>query len=196
MPNRMSPLAKALKSGRFGAESAKVKGVTLSEHPVENLVQVVGWGDFKTAVIPGLKQLGFKDIGGFRVGQSTDGITLFRTAPDRVLVMGYPISSLSDSLTDNSSLAVLDLSHSRTRIVIEGAGAEQVMARLAPIDFRQAAMPVNDFVQTGIHHIGVLVHRTAKMRFEILVPVTWARSVWELICLNATPFGYTVKAAA
>ncbi len=76
------------------------------------------------------------------------------------------------------------------------ARAEEVMARLAPIDFRASSMPVDSFVQTGIHHVGVLIHRTTEMQFEILTPVTWARSVWELICLNATPFGYHVEGKA
>jgi len=31
------------------------------------------------------------------------------------------------------------------------------------------------------------------MRFDIFTPVTWARSIWELICLNAAPFGYNVE---
>lgn len=196
MPNPTSPLAMAMKSGRFGAQCAKGEGVAISEHSIENLVQIAGWGDFKAAVSSGLKQLGFNDVGGYRTSQGIDDIRLFRTAPDRILIMGQPIGGFSGSLTDNNLLAVLDLSHSRTRIVIEGAEVEQVLARLAPIDFRAAAMPIDSFVQTGIHHIGVLIHRTSEIRFEILVPVTWARSVWELICLNATPFGYNVEAAA
>lgn len=48
----------------------------------------------------------------------------------------------------------------------------------------------------GIHRVGVLIHRTSEARFEIFTPVTWARSVWELLCLNATPFGYSVEVAA
>ena len=81
-------------------------------------------------------------------------------------------------------------------IIVDGTAAEEVMARLAPIDFRASSMPVEGFVQTGIHHVGVLVHRSDKMQFEIFTPVTWARSVWELICLNAAPFGYIVEGKA
>ena len=54
----------------------------------------------------------------------------------------------------------------------------------------------HSFVQTGIHHVSVLIHRKNEMEFEIFTPVTWARSVWELICLNAAPFGYIVESEA
>ena len=61
-------------------------------------------------------------------------------------------------------------------IIVDGTAAEEVMARLAPIDFRASSMPVEGFVQTGIHHVGVLVHRSDEMQFEIFTPATWARN--------------------
>ncbi len=196
MPEILSPLADIYEPGSFGASFENGAGVKLSDGPVRSLVQIGGWDDFETAVLPGLNELGFDDGGDYRTCRRTDGGKLFRTAPDRVLIAGQSELKLPHSLIGNDSLAVLNLSHSRTRIIVEGAAAEEVMARLAPIDFRYAAMPVDTFVQTGIHHVGVLIHRTAEMQFEILTPVTWARSIWELICLNATPFGYNVDGKA
>lgn len=137
-----------------------------------------------------LQKLGFADIGDFHQCREQNDKQLFRIAPDRVLIT---VDDAFD-LPNASYLASLDLSHARTRIVIEGPAAEQIMARLASIDSRENAFPCDGFVQTGIHHIGVLIHRTAAQRFEILVPVTWARSVWEVITLNATPFGYKINA--
>lgn len=195
MPNRMSPLAMVMKTGRFGATNANSAGVTITERPLESLIQIAGWDDFMSEVSSGLKLLGFNDVGGYRNCQYSDEICLFRTAPDRVLILGQPIGGLSNDLTDSKSLAVLDMSHTRTRIVIDGHAVEQVLARLAPIDFRVTAMPAGSFIQTGVHRVGVLIHRTSQTRFEILVPVTWARSVWEIICLNSTPFGYDVEVA-
>ncbi len=196
MPEIHSPLTSIRKPGSFGATFDTGPGLILSDGPVGTLVQIAGWDDFETIVLPELKLLGFNDAGDYRTCHRTDGKCLFRTSPDRVLIAAQSELKLSHSLIGNEALAVLVLSHSRLRIVVEGAAAEELMARLAPIDFRTCVMPVDSFVQTGIHHVGVLIHRTAEMRFEILTPVTWARSVWELICLNAAPMGYNVEGEA
>ncbi len=196
MPEIHSPLESIRKPGNFGAQFDSGPGVVLSDTAVGTLMQIAGWEDFETAVLPGLKKLGFSDAGDYRNSRRIDGGNLFRTAPDRVLIEGQSELELPRNLIEEAALAVLDLGHSRTWINVEGTAAEELMARLAPVDFRVASMPVESFVQTGIHRVSVLVHRTTEMRFEILTPVTWARSVWELICLNATPFGYHVEGKA
>jgi heterotetrameric sarcosine oxidase gamma subunit len=195
MPDIRSPLAGCLQPGRYGAEFATGPGLTLSESPVF-LVQIAGWDDFEETVLAGLQTLGFVGVGGYRHCLRGDDRQLYRISPDRVLIASLTTLALPDSLLNTSSLAVQDLSHARTRISVEGPAAEDVMARLAPIDFRASAMPVDGFAQTGVHHVGVLIHRISAERFDILVPVTWACSLWDFICLNATPFGYDVRRAA
>ncbi len=195
MPDIRSPLAACLQPGRNGADFANGPGLTLSETPVA-LVQIAGWDDFDNAVLAGLRSLGFAGVGTFRHCLRASDTQLYRISPDRVLIASVSPVALPDSLLNTSSLAVQDLSHARTRISVQGPAAGDVMARLAPIDFRAGTMAVDDFVQTGIHHVGVLIHRTSAKRFDIFVPVTWARSIWEFICLNATPFGYDVRVAA
>ncbi len=196
MPDVLSPLAAIKQPGHFGAQFEAGPGVTLSEAPVLGLAQIAGWGDFDAAVSPGLNTFGFCDAGDFRICRNANDMRLYRISPDRILIAAMSPITLPEGLQNETSLAVLDLGHARTRIAVEGPAAEDVMARLAPIDFRKAAMPVENFVQTGIHHVGVLIHLTSASRFEILVPVAWARSIWEIICLNAVPFGYDVKVAA
>ena len=196
MAEILSPLASIRKTGCFGAQFDTGPGVSLSDDATGALLQIAGWDDFEAAVLPGLKEIGFDDSGDYRSCRHSANSNLYRTAPDRVLIAGQPDFEVPGSITSNDALAVLELSHSRIRIIVDGTAAEEVMARLAPIDFRASAMPVDFFVQTGIHHVSVLIHRTSAMRFEILTPVTWARSVWELICLNAAPFGYDVEGKA
>jgi heterotetrameric sarcosine oxidase gamma subunit len=196
MVNVLSPLASVTQTGRFGATFAEGPGVTLSESRPAALIQIAGWGDFEDAIKPGLTKLGFDDAGDYHQCHVATDIQLFRTAPDRILLAAPATIILPDSLRSGPSLAVLDLSHSRTRIVVEGPAAQDVMARLAPIDFAMTALPIDGFVQTGIHHVGVLINRSTATRFEILTPVTWARSLWEFICLNAAPTGYQITVAA
>jgi heterotetrameric sarcosine oxidase gamma subunit len=70
---------------------------------------------------------------------------------------------------------------------------EDLLARLAPLDVSLPAFPVGTFAQTGIHHVGVLLRRISAEIFEILIPVTWAATIWELIGDAAAPFGYRVE---
>ena len=195
MPDIRSPLAASLQPGRYGAEFATGPGLTLSETSVA-LVQIAGWDDFEEVVLAGLQSLGFAGVGEYRHCLRGDDRQLYRISPDHALIASLSPLDLPESLLNISSLAVQDLSHARARIIVEGSAAEDIMARLAPIDFRASAMPVDGFVQTGVHHIGVLIHRTSATRFDIVVPVTWARSLWEYLCLNAVPYGYTTKDVA
>lgn len=193
MPEIHSPLANIKSPGSFGASFPAGPAVSLSETPLASLFQIAGWADFEAAVTPGLSELGFGDAGDFRQCRTVEDRQLYRISPDRLLIASQSALVLPDALKNTASLAVLDLSHARTCITVEGAEAEDVMARLAPIDFRAPAMPQGAFVQTGIHHVGVLIIRPSALRFDILTPVTWARSIWEIVCLNAAPFGYDVK---
>lgn len=196
MVDRASPLANALKPGRFGARVPAQAGLVLAEQLPKELIQIAGWSGFEKQVMPGLKAMGFQNLGDYRTCSLAKGMRLYRLAPGRVLISSDATIQLPSVMRHNNELAVLDLGHAQSRLVIQGVAVEELMARLAPIDFRISAMKVNNFVQTGIHQIAVLIHRTAKLRFEILAPITWARSLWEFICLNAAPFGYDVRVAA
>jgi heterotetrameric sarcosine oxidase gamma subunit len=70
---------------------------------------------------------------------------------------------------------------------------EDLLAHLAPLDVSLPAFPVDTFAQTGIHHVGVLLRRTSAETFEILIPVTWAATIWELIGDAAAPFRHRVE---
>ncbi|MDP1907019.1 MAG: hypothetical protein Q8K85_01870, partial [Hyphomicrobium sp.] len=69
-----------------------------------------------------------------------------------------------------------------------------LLARGLPIDLNAAAFPPDNFVQSGIHSIGVLVHRRANENgapvFEVHVPRSYAVTIWEFLAESAAPFGY------
>lgn len=188
-----SPLTDILNEGRFGATFADGPSVTLSASPQLHLLQIAGWSDFEGAILPGLQKIGFNDAGDYRMSRQARGMSLFRIAPDRILIASRSAIEFQRDMTRNDDLVYLELTQSKCLIIVEGEDAEKVMSRLAPIDFRLSDMPVGNYVQTSIHHVGVLIHRTSEQCFEILTPVTWTRSIWELICMNADPFGYNVN---
>lgn len=194
MPELYSPVAAVLMPGRHGAVLPAGPGVTLSEGSAGGIVQLAGWSNFEAAARRVTTALGFVDAGDFRTARTVNGIRLFRTAPDRLLLTGIDGTGLPADRPGDEDLAVLDLSHARRVITIDGPAAEDVMARMAAVDFRRSAFPVNAFAQTGIHHVGVIVHRLTETRFDVLTPVTLTRSIWEAFELNARSFGFIIEA--
>ncbi|MEL6977789.1 MAG: hypothetical protein AAGM38_03805 [Pseudomonadota bacterium] len=192
-----SPLA--LTTAPSDAPSAAgAAALRISEARPSALWQLAGWEDFEAAAHPPLAALGFTDSGDYRRARQSGAIGLFRLAPDRLWLTAdgpQADAAIEEACAGAAgpALAVLNLSHSRTRIAVEGDDAEALLARLAPIDFSPGAFPIEGFAQTGAHHISVLIHRPQEARFEILTPVTWARSLWEAICAAATPFGYETR---
>lgn len=75
--------------------------------------------------------------------------------------------------------AVTSLSHSRTRIFIEGAEAGAVLAKGVPLDFHPDSFQIDRFALTGVHHTPVLIHRSSAQRYDLYALRTYALTVWE-----------------
>ncbi|MES0885374.1 sarcosine oxidase subunit gamma [Roseibium sp. SCP14] len=189
MVDVLSPLKTKTKAGRHGA--AGDTGVTLGIRSIEGLWQLAGWSGFETAAEPILKRLGLEDAGTFREARRTDHATAWRIAPDKILL--ETARGLGDQ--QSADLAVLDLGHARAAITLNGPAARDLLSQLIAIDVSTAAFRPGEFIQTGIHHIGVLIHCLEADRFDILVPGTWAESVWEVLFDNALPHGVEVREA-
>lgn len=190
MPDIRSPITPGRKT-----EGAALQ---LSEGPVGGLLQLAGWADFETAAAPALTQLGFAELGSYQEAQSQGEATAFRIAPDRLLIRHSAIAPLlaaADNL-DPATCCSLDLSHARWLFTITGPAGPDLLARLLPIDGSPEALPVGHFAQSGLHHVGVLLHHRAETAWELLVPVTWAESLWDYLCNAATPLLRDVAGAA
>lgn len=190
MVDRLSPLKSAMIGGRYGRVGKT--GVTLGERPVTDLWQIAGWSNFAVAATPVLEALGLTGCGDYRTSRRAGSATCYRIAPDKMLIEGG--GDVSAFMSEN--LATLDLSHARTAITLGGVNARDVLAQAIAIDVCPDIFVENQFLQTGIHHVPVLIHCLGPERFEILVPVTWAEAIWEAMCLNASPHGYEILEAA
>ena len=189
-----SPLSSSVEPGEYGAQSAAKAALQLSERAPGSLIQIAGWQDFATVTAPALGALGFDGHGNFRTVQTAGPVSCYRIAPDKLLLRhsdGGSFKELLENLNPASS-PTLDLSHARWLIEIEGSEVEALLARLASLDFSLQEFREGTFAQTGIHHVGVLLHRVSADKFLIFVPVTWAESIWNLICETAAPFGFKV----
>jgi methylglutamate dehydrogenase subunit D len=85
-----------------------------------------------------------------------------------------------------------ELSHGRVRVAVSGAEVPALLAKGIAVDLDPAVLGVGQFVQTGLHHVGVLLHRTAPTSYELYLPRTFAVSLWEWLCDAALADGYEV----
>ena len=137
---------------------------------------------------------------------------LFRSqaiGADRAPGPGYAVSTergtalrveaLKWWLLDCSELSVdpqvgtsLDLSHSRTRVLITGPEAGLCLSRLLPIDLREKNFSIGHVASSGIHHVGVTLWRSRR-GYELFIPRGFALSIWELLLETAEQFGSEVR---
>ena len=85
-----------------------------------------------------------------------------------------------------------DLTHSRTRIFIEGNRAADLLRKGVPLDFHPEVFKPGQAALTGLHHTPVLIHRIRADRFELYAMRSFALSVWEWLTDAALEFGYDV----
>jgi sarcosine oxidase subunit gamma len=148
-----------------------------------SLTQIAGFGKSFDKAVTSIAGKPPKDIGAVVRNR---GRTLMRTGPQQWWIAGPENDDIASRL---SSIAlVTPLSHSRTRIVIEGAPARDVLAKGIPLDFHESAFTPGMFALTGLHHTPVLVHCTGEDRFELYVLRTFALSIWEWLCDAALEF--------
>lgn len=200
MLERQSALAAVLRqAGRSGSDGSRA--LRLGEVRGWNLVQVAAFAS-TTAELERVVSaaLGVTSL------PPTIGMTgeagarrIFRTGPEQFWVTAPSADDLATRLQEVVPAtigAVTSLSHSRTRIFIEGEPAREVLARSIPLDFHPAAFAIGQFALTGIHHTPVLIHRAAEQRYEIYAMRTFALSVWEWLTDAALPFGYQIEGSA
>lgn len=137
------------------------------------LTQLAGWDNFNDAANTALRAQGLSLPNHYSIPVRRGRTTVWRIAPDRVLVR----SDTALRFESSNDLVVLELSEARICLMLDGAGAAGLLSRVIALDFSEAGFPVGAFVQTALHHVGVLVDRVERDRFAILIPTTWATSL-------------------
>lgn len=115
----------------------------------------------------------------------TDGRRIFHTAPRQFWIVGPEADDIGRRL---DAAIVTRLSHSRTRIFIEGPAAPDVLAKVIEIDLHEAVFKPGMFAMTGLHHTPILLHRVTAARFEIYAMRTFAANAWDLLADAALEF--------
>jgi heterotetrameric sarcosine oxidase gamma subunit len=192
MLERRSALLTGLARGGHDGAQGK-RGCRLGEVAGWSLIQVAAFASTLQAVEERLESLvGEVPLGSHSVVPGER--TIFRTGPEQFWIVG-PADGLENRLSEAITPdigAVTPLSHSRTRIFIEGDCAADVLKKGVAIDFHPRVFKAGQAVLTGLHHTPVLLHRLREDRFEIYAMRTFALSVWEWLTDAALEFGYEV----
>lgn len=100
------------------------------------------------------------------VGQSISAgpVRVIWFGPEQAMLIGpAPAASLSESC------AVTDQSDAWCRVRLSGASADQVLARLVPIDLRLPVFTVGSVARSELFHMAAVISRVAEDVFEIMV---------------------------
>jgi sarcosine oxidase subunit gamma len=123
---------------------------------------------------------------------------VFRTGPEQFWIVGPAGNGDAEAqlrqVIPPAVGAVTSLSHSRSRVVIEGACARDVLRKGIPLDFDPDVFRLDQAALTGLHHTPILIHRASTDRYELYAMRSFALSVWEWLVDAAFEFGYDIAA--
>ena len=193
MVNPASALEGYVVPGQFGQLGAEGPAITLQEISGAYLTQLSFFKAQKPKINGFLhEELGclLPDAGQMQYGKNgRKGVAVFRGDPSKAMVIS------SAPLQDvDPKFYPLDLSDARTFIYVSGSASADLLARLAAVDVRQSHFQDGDILTTGIHHIAVQIWRH-KGDFILILPRSFAASLYQLITEIAGQFGYEVKPA-
>lgn len=111
------------------------------------------------------------------VATQSEGRILMCTGENQFWLIGPENDDIATKL--NGIAILTPLSHSRTRIFVEGAPAREVLSKGIPLDFHPTVFKPGMFAMTGLHHTPVLVHCVSENRFDIYALRSFALSVYD-----------------
>ena len=125
------------------------------------------------------------------------GGRVFRTGPEQFWIVGPAgngdgAESHLRRVIPPAVGAVTSLSHSRTRIIIDGPCARDVLRKGIPLDFDADVFHIDQAALTGLHHTPILIHRAGTDRYELYAMRSFALSVWEWLTDAALEYGYDI----
>lgn len=186
MANRHSALTPHYPRGLHGRPGEP--GVQLQEITGLNLRQVAAWPETVQSVGATLASaIGIAKAPGPGLAMSGTQATALRVEPLKWWLLDGSALSLDPEVGTS-----LDLSHSRTRVLVTGPDAGLCLSRLLPIDLREKSFSIGHVASSGVHHVGVTLWRSHR-GYELFIPRGFALSIWELLLETAEQFGSEVR---
>ncbi|MEO9819627.1 MAG: sarcosine oxidase subunit gamma family protein [Paracoccaceae bacterium] len=98
----------------------------------------------------------------------------------RAIWIGYDMALLVGPVPDNAlaqHAALTDQSDAWTCLVLEGEGAEDVLARLVPVDVRSNSFKMGHTMRSLVQHMNASITRTGKNTFLVMVFRSMAKTL-------------------
>ena len=189
----ISALENQLVPGHFGANDKT--GVIVTEVSDFSLLQIAAWPESITQVA-GLAASSIAKEDAPGPGQSirAEAGELLRIEPLKWWHVEKKREKISHLKLNPEQGSVLDISHSRTWLVIKGDKAAALLNHFLPIDLRPANLPNGSVISTAFHHVGVTLYYQDE-EFNLFLPRSFALSLWEMLYESSLQYGLEVKAA-
>ena len=151
--------------------SLALHGVTLAEVEAGPITSIAVYPGQGKAVAKGLKALGLAmpEPNSFA---EKKGARIVWTGRDQAFLMGVAAPALEGA-------ALTDQSDGWATLALSGAGGDEVLARLVPMDLRLAAFPVGRVARSQVNHMNAVILRVGEDRVEIMVFRSMARTAWH-----------------
>jgi sarcosine oxidase subunit gamma len=132
-------------------------GVELTEVVPEYLISVAPFAGKAKATTSRLKE---------QVGV---GLSAMNRRSGPVMWFGHGTWIVAGPVSLDGLAAVTDQSDAWAVVALSGAGAEDVLARLVPVDLRAPVFKTDHVAKTMLGHMSMTISRTGSARFEIMV---------------------------
>lgn len=195
-PEPQSPIGQARRPGHHGATD--VAPVIIGERQLD-ICQVMarkGRAEAVRAAIAKAFGLELPDACRTTSGSGAGAIWI---APDTWLMLrqrtagGDLVREVATACDGNAS--VVDQTFGKATLRISGLRAPDVLSKGCRVDLHPRVFRPGYAAVTPVAHIhAVLVQVDATPSFDVIVPSTMARDVFEWLCLSAAEFGYEVTA--
>ena len=188
MADRASALDGHYEPGVYGPESEDGPGVILQQVPDLLLCQVAAWPDTLAEAGACVREAaGVDRIPGPGRAVVAGNAAVLCIEPLKCWLIGVETPSIDPQIG-----ASLDLSHSRTRILISGREAVSLINSFLPLDLRLESFSEDSVAYSALHHVGITLWRSS-VGYVLFFPRGFARSCWEVILVSARQFSVEVR---
>lgn len=145
-----------------GVLPLRIGSVRIEEQPFQPMTSVMPLAGKEKSVSTALqKQVG---AGLPEVGQTATGdkVRVIWSGLGQYMVLGAALKPIKGA-------AMTDQGDGWTHVSVEGAGARDVLARLVPMDLRDASLSEGGAARTQLGHMAAILLRTGVTRYEVMV---------------------------
>lgn len=199
--SRRSPFSVPHAHQNATAQGSKEVGVRLTAQTLPSVTLISTWTSGLQGLMQSLGQL-FGSAVPQQTGHTctTDMGLLARTGPEEFMLIGEQVApgrvaQLRATIAADVG-AVVDLSHARCRIGIQGPHTRRALSKLFALDLRTRAFPVGQVQLSGTHHVPSLLYRTQEDAFDWIVFTSYAQDQLETLADAALEYGVAITVEA